>query len=220
MIVFHHIPRTGGISISYNIIKSNLDLDYIRIDDVFKTNNMEKIPNNYDFIYGHFDYNKIPDNCFKFTFIRHPISRLNSLFYFFKKIQLVYNFGHLELLPETSLTILIGSQKCKISSHSPFFANSIEKFIDEFLDSNGTFNMNFISEIFVPNYGKFYDFVGLTEKMPESISRLNKHIKLDTKNLLVLNNSNPKPLIYKYKELEVFYEKDIEIYKKILEQYQ
>ena len=40
MIVFHHIPRTGGISISYNIIKSNLDLDYIRIDDVFKTNNI------------------------------------------------------------------------------------------------------------------------------------------------------------------------------------
>src|ERR1041384_1343084 len=217
MIVFHHIPKTGGVSIITNIINSNPQLKVSKKDNIFPSRHLEQIPDNScDFLHGHFNYSEISSNSIKFAFFRHPITRLSSTFYACKKLLKNSGIANIRNIQSPILDFcFVGDARIKIHKNQVWFLDRIEDFIDVFLYTKGTFNIKFIPELFVPDYGNSYDFIGITEKMNESIIKLNKFIKTDVNSMTVSNTSNSIPITYRLKELEDFYCKDIEKWQEI-----
>ena len=95
------------------------------------------------------------------------------------------------------------------------FLDRIEDFIDTFLRTQGTFNLNFIPEIFRPEYTKPYDFIGVTERMNESIEKLGRLIKTDASAMTIVNASNSGLIRYRLRELSEFYGEEIETYNRL-----
>jgi SAM-dependent methyltransferase len=102
--VFAHTPKCAGTSITKSIIdsigRSNVQLDHDRLFEPTTLFNMDPDgflkkakaeitarPPTARFIMGHLYIRKYEDvaDCFRFTFLRHPIDRLISNYYFWKE---------------------------------------------------------------------------------------------------------------------------------------
>lgn len=214
MIVFHHIPKTAGMSIMANITGCNPELKVVNRNAPFLTDGPEPYPEDCDLLHGHFAYERIPKGAVRFTFARHPIARFSSCYYSLR--QELYRHG---ISRATGLQVLgfAGGITLKFRKEEAWFLDRIEDFIDTFLRTRGTFNLNFIPEIFAPDYNRHYDFTGITERMNESIARLGRLIKTDASKVTVVNVSNSGFIRYRLKELIDFYGEEIDTYNKIRE---
>lgn len=221
MVVFHHIIKTGGMAIVANISQCNPQLKILKRDAPFLTDGGEPYPDDLcDFLHGHFAYEKIPPGCVRFTFARHPVARLSSSFYSLRQELRKHGIKSIKNLPTPSMRLgFAGGINMTFRKEQVRFLDRIEDFIDMFLHTQGTFNLNFIPEIFRPDYTKHYDFIGITERMKESIVKLGRLIKTDASKMTVLNTCNSQPIKYKLKQLNDFFGEEIEIYNRICDKF-
>jgi hypothetical protein len=105
---------------------------------------------------------------------------------------------------------------------APFLTDSREPYPEDCCDFlHGHFGYEkippsyFIPDMFAPDYGKPYDFIGITERMNESIVKLSRLIKTDASKMSVVNASNSGPINYRLRELNDFFGREIETYNKV-----
>lgn len=219
MIVFHHIPKTAGMSIIANITGCNQQLKVVNRNAPFLTDGREPYPEDCDFLHGHFAYERIPPGAVRFTFARHPIARFSSCFYSLRQELHKHGLPSIEGLAAPSVRLgFAGGINMTFRKEQVRFLDRIEDFIDMFLRTRGTFNLNFIPEIFTPDYNRDYDFIGITERMSESIEKLSALIKTDASAMTHCNVSNSGMIRYRLRELEEFYGEEIATYRKLCEE--
>jgi hypothetical protein len=191
MVVFHHIIKTGGMAVIANIVHCNPQLKTLKRDAPFLTDGREPYAEDLcDFLHGHFVYEKIPTRCWRFTFARHPIARFSSCFYSLRQVLRKHGIPSIEGLQGPSVSLAFaGGINMTFGKEQVWFLDRIEDFIDMFLRTRGTFNLSFIPEIFTPDYSRHYDFIGITERMSQSIARLSRLIKTDASRMTVINAS-------------------------------
>ena len=153
---------------------------------------------------------------FSFTFIRHPVDRFYSGYY--------YAHHYLSTGTEKSRD---GSGRVRYRERYPemvdFFCQDIESFVKTFLNSQGKirFNRNGtsygpINEIFfLPSNLDQHDFVGVVETMSESLEILNCHLGTNIQNDERVNE-NPSSSRSRYGEEELmkFFAADIEVFER------
>lgn len=181
----------------------------------FLTDGREPYPEDCDFLHGHFAYERIPASAVRFTFVRHPIARLSSCFYSLRQELRRYGVFHKDA-KAVHLRFAGGISKTFLREQV-WFLERIEDFIDAFLRTGGTFGMNFIPEILAPDYTRRYDYIGVTERIGESLWKLGRRIeiKTDPSKVMVVNASNSGEIRYRLKELTQFLGEQIETYQKI-----
>lgn len=203
------------MAIVANIRACNPGLRVINRDAPFLVDGREPYPEDCDFLHGHFGYERIPAGAVRFTFARHPIARLSSCFYSLRQeLRRVFHRDE-----EAVQIRFAGGASINFRREQVWYLERIEDFIDQFLRTHGTFGLAFIPEIFVPDYDRRYDFIGVTERMNESIAKLDRFILLNTdaSKMTVVNASNSGAIKYRLKELTDFYGEDIETYQRICE---
>lgn len=117
-ILFIHIPKTAGTSISKYLISNNLD-DWKRI-----------CPHRHDPYFSITKYNKIPKNTYIFSVVRNPFTRTYSYFDHFKRINKC-NISFLEFLNFVRTR--------KNTEYTPWISFPQHYFI---ADENGKFSLN------------------------------------------------------------------------------
>jgi hypothetical protein len=214
MIIFHHIPRTGGQAVVANLTRCNPELRFCARYAPFISDGVEPysdIP--CDVLHGHFAYEKIPLGALRFTFARHPISRFSSLFYSLRYVLRKQGITSIRDLQAPWVRLgFAGGASFTFPRDAVWFLDRIEDFTDAFLRTRGTLGMGFIPEIFEPDYGKQYDFIGITERMNQSMKQLGSLINTNVSRLTVLNASNAGTIRYRLGELRQFYGEAIETY--------
>jgi hypothetical protein len=217
MVVFNHIIKTGGMAVIANVAHCNPELKMLNRDAPFLTDSREPYPDDLcDFLHGHFAYEKIPPGTVRFTFARHPIARLSSCFYSLRQELRKHGITSIKDLPAPSVRLgFAGGISMIFRKEQVWFLDRIEDFIDAFLRTGGTFNLNFIPEIFTPDYNRHYDFIGITEKMGQSIAKLGGLIKTDASAMTIVNLSNSGLIRYRLTELTEFFGEEIETYNRL-----
>jgi hypothetical protein len=214
MVVFHHIPKTGGMAVIANVAHCNPQLKTLKRDAPFLTDGREPyLEGLCDFLHGHFAYEKIPPGCLRFTFARHPIARLSSLFCSLRQELWKGGIQSIKDLPGPSVRLsFAGGINMTFRKEQVWFLDRIEDFIDAFLRTQGTFGLGLIPEILTPDYTREYDFIGITERMNESIARLGRLINTDASRMTVVNASNSGLIRYRFRELTELFGAEIETY--------
>lgn len=214
MIVFHHIPKTGGVAILANIARCNPRLAIQKQDAPFIRSPRFHVLAGADLLHGHFAYDQIPPGAIRFTFARHPIARFSSCFYSLR--QELYRHG---ITRATGLRALgfAGGITLTLTRMEAGFLDRIEDFTDEFLRTQGTFGLDLIPEVFTPDYNRPYDFIGITERMGLSVEKLGALLKTDASAMNICNVSNSGPIQYRLRELQEFYGQEIATYRKLCE---
>lgn len=151
---------------------------------------------------------------FSFTFIRHPVDRFYSSYY----------YGHHYLSTGTE-KLRDRSGRVRYRERYPemvdFFCQDIKSFVETFLKSQGKirFNRNGtsygpIDEIFfLPNNLDQHDFVGVVELMSESLGILNHHLGTSIQNDERVNEGPVSSRSrYGEEELMKFFAADIEVF--------
>jgi hypothetical protein len=194
--VFLHIPKTGGISVG-QLFEANLP-----ITNWYNTN--ERPANAYhsdqficgvnnpqlDIIQGHFDIRllEILDRPHKaFTFLRDPVERAVSFFYYLKRYQ-------------NDMFFLSEDQKIDdvFSSESACF---FENFQTRFLCGKPTEELTVEDlETAKKNLDKHFSFVGTTETLQEDIKELGQLFDFSKFSLQVLNANNIRPAVRELSE--------------------
>jgi hypothetical protein len=153
---------------------------------------------------------------FSFTFIRHPVDRFYSAYYYInhyltngteKKRDLSGRVHYRERYPEMV----------------DFFCQDIKNFVKTFLDCqgkicfdrNGTKYGPIDESFFLPNNLDKHDFVGVVELLTESLEILNDHLGTSIQNDERVNE-NPARLRIRYGEEELmkFFAADIETFER------
>jgi hypothetical protein len=215
LIVFHHIPKTGGMAVLANIARCNPHLTILKRDAPFRFSGKAQYPEDCcDVLHGHFAYEQIPPGAVRFTFARHPIARFSSCFYSLRQVLRAHELHRGMLPPEVTLTFAPGIIKT-FRREQVWLMDRIEHFTDEFLRTQGTFGLDLIPEVFTPDYTRDYDFIGITEGMGPSIEKLGRLIKTDASAMTVCNVSNSGMIRYRLPELQEFYGEAIETYRRL-----
>lgn len=217
MIVFHHIPKTGGVAVVANIARCNPDLAILKRDAPFRFSLFTLEEDDCDLLHGHFAYEQIPPGAVRFTFARHPIARFSSCFYSLRQMLRAQGIESIEGLEEfwqLRLTFAGGVSRM-LHKKDVWFLDRIEDFTDEFLRTGGTFHLGLIPDIFTPDYTRPYDFIGITERMGPSIEKLGAFVKTDASALTFVNVSNSGAITYRLRELQEFFGAEIETYRKL-----
>ena len=82
MIVFHHIPKTGGMAIIANIAPCNPDLTILKRDAPFRFSGKASYPEDCcDLLHGHFAYEQIPARRRPIHFRTAPDRPVYSCYY-------------------------------------------------------------------------------------------------------------------------------------------
>lgn len=203
------------MAVMANITACNPGLRIAKRDAAFNTSALARDPR-CDVLHGHFRYENIPPGAVRFTFARHPIARLASCFY---SVRLVLRKCGITSVADLRTPMVdftfVGGIRLRRPRQDLLFLDTIEGFIDEFLRTQGTFNLGLIPEIFRPDYTKPYDFIGITERMPESIVALGRLIKTDASKMALVNASNSGPVHYRLKELQAFYGEELQTYERL-----
>lgn len=153
---------------------------------------------------------------FSFTFIRHPVDRFYSAYY--------YTHYHLSRGSEKSRD---GSGRVRYRERYPemvdFICQDIKGFVKTFLDNQGKIRFDRcgtsygpINEMFfLPDNLDQHDFVGVVEIMSESLKILNRHLGTNIQNDERVNE-NPSSTRSRYGEEELmkFYAADIEVFER------
>lgn len=218
MIVFHHIIKTGGMAVLANIARCNPHLSILKRDAPFHFGGAQPpFPKlDCDLLHGHFAYERIPEGAVTFTFRRHPIARLSSVFYSLRQELRRHGITSIAELKAPVVSLgFAGGMSFTFQKDQVLFVDHIEDFIDEFLRTKGTLGLDFIPEIFTPDYSKPYDFIGITERMNESVADLSCLIPTDASKMTVINVSNSGPVEYRLRELCEFYGEEIEAWERL-----
>ncbi len=213
MIVFHHIPKTGGLAILENIARCNPGMSLVKWDAPFQSEKSAGAPS-CDLLHGHFAYDQIPQGAVRFTFARHPIARFSSCFYSLR--QELHRHGITRATGVRALGFA-GGIRLSFREEDTWFLDRIEDFTDEFLRTRGTFGLDLIPEVFTPDYDRYYDFIGITERMASSIEKLGAIVKTDPSAVIVCNQSNSGMIRYRLGDLQKFYGEAIETYRALCE---
>jgi hypothetical protein len=213
MVVFHHIPKTGGMAVIANIARCNPHVTILKRDAPFRFSGKATYPEDCcNLLHGHFAYEQIPPGAVRFTFARHPIARFSSCYYSLR--QELYKH---RITRATGLRALgfAGGITLTFRKDEAWFLDRIEDFTDMFLRTRGTFKLDFIPEIFTPDYSRPYDFIGITERMGPSLEKLGRLIKTDASAMTIVNSSPSGAIRYRLRELQEFYGEEIETYQKL-----
>jgi len=196
MIIFHHIPRTGGIFIERQIRK--IIKPHRRVQDIIYSNDKyERL--SVGFFSGHCNFGRlnIQKNDFVFSFFRDPIDRLHSL----------YNHMSKNLLPNKRYSTWFSDVIL-----FNLFSNDWRHFVDYYLSHNGigilSDGRRICDEVSIGGYAnyKIYDFVGITEKMTESLDILGKKLNIKLNNGQKINSCEYEKDDYREDELRKFLE--------------
>lgn len=169
-ILFLHIPKTGGTAVKEALIDqfkpSKVHLIYGL--DYFQQGVREFAQNNKQLGIGHFGWEKelVPlfEDAFKMTFLRHPVNRVIS------------HYWHFQRSPHE------GDQYLKEMTFEEFletrFAQNwqTQKLGGGFYDENISDVENFEEALI--NVSQRFQFVGITERMQQSVEILNKELSL------------------------------------------
>lgn len=215
MIVFHHIPKTGGVAILANIARCNPQMKIAKRDAPFRFSG-KLVAEDCDLLHGHFAYEQIPPGAVRFTFARHPIARFSSCFYSLRQVLRGRGIHSIADYPGPQVWVsFAGEGGMMFRKEQVWFLDRIEDFTDEFLRTQGTFGLDLVPEIFTPDYTRHYDFIGITERMGPSIEKLGALLKTDASAMTICNVSNSGPVRYRLRELQAFYGEGIETYRRL-----
>lgn len=181
-ILFLHIPKTGGTAIRDSL---NMQFKESEVQSIYKLKHFKGdirkfAVNKKKLAAGHFGWEKemaeLFDDAFKITFLRHPVQRVISHYWHFKR------------------SLHKGDQYLKAMSFEEFletrFAQNwqTQKLGGGFYDENMSDEESF-EEAFI-NVSERFQFVGITERMQESAAVLNKQLSLDI-SAIATRNVNP-----------------------------
>lgn len=181
-ILFIHIPKTGGTAVKQSLIQqfkpSRVHLIYGL--EYFQKGVREFAENNKQLGVGHFGWEKDMtswfEDAFKMTFLRHPVQRVIS------------HYWHFQRSPHE------GDQYLKAMSFEEFletrFAQNwqTQKLGGGFYDQNMSDEESFEEALI--NVSERFQFVGITERMQESVDILNKELSLNI-STVAPRNVNP-----------------------------
>jgi hypothetical protein len=226
-LVFYHIPKCAGSSIRlmlYNYFMNKYNENLIYCPDfrnasmhlTFELNSNEIMDNyEYDFtnlkvILHHIRYYnhntndiiyRIPKPKYQITFLREPIRRFISHYYFFEYIDKtnidMYNV-HLYTLYENN--------RSKFNEYIEEYGNLMVKYLGIYeLNENGDYDFSNFDRILNDRLNEI-TFIGKLEHIDEGITGLNTFLnnKFDLSNDLVIeheNKSNLQEDIYEYEKL-------------------
>jgi hypothetical protein len=184
-IFFFHITKTAGQSVT-DLLYSNYSESLVYSsclhkdgpnagsDELFKNHN--KYFEMYECFVGHYRSNIlrfVPSNFFVFTFLRDPIARAVSWFYYLKKIELLDKdmtisdfFFDVPLLPKDDKTNARALFKQATNVYVRIFTNRLGG--DIFSINVGHYRLA------ITNMQKYFGFIGFQEKYNESVFILSK----------------------------------------------
>ena len=233
--IFTHIEKTGGTSVSNEIMRHDIKgMYFINVDfssygncnlaDVgeVKLSPFNEISN--DYANKHLSLLTfkcfIPEeewaNYYKFTFVRHPIYRTVSLYLHQLKSLLKINASPEEVLAQKSIPVTFhedalmyndSGDKCMIKKGNHDF--TFEFFIKKILVPGGICQSHQVTD---ENNKLLPDFIGKFENLQEDYDKVCDHIKIPKTKLPHLNSGGGNNEIY-----EKFYTDDLKQF--VYEQY-
>ncbi|SMF02294.1 sulfotransferase family 2 domain-containing protein [Desulfovibrio gilichinskyi] len=189
-IFFFHITKTAGTSLR-NLLLKNYGENQIYDScansrgpnagsDLLYENNLDLFPQKNCFM-GHYRSNIlpiIPNSFFRFTFLREPVSRAVSWFYYLKKSN---HFTSPLTLEEFFFDVPIQS-KYKKTATLAYFKQATNVYVRSFTNNLGK-DINFINQNnytnAITNMHYYFDFIGFLEKYNESTFILSKLCNFD-----------------------------------------
>jgi hypothetical protein len=169
-----------------------------------------------DFCFGVFSadrFRKEPGD-YSFTFIRDPIDKFYSGYY--------HAYHHLMTGTEVAQD---GSRRVRYRERYPemveLFSGSLESYVDRFVAAKGRIRFNRNGMVYGPIDELFFfpknlaehDFVGIVERMPESLAILNRHVGVNLVDDGRINEGPPIPRKrYGEKALKKLFAADIDAY--------
>ena len=197
-IFFQHVPKTGGTSV-YTLLKKNFESLYItNLCDLEGVDSIDE----YQLISGHLPFKPVAEKFPEFqfqviVFMRNPVGRFISAFKLSRRInENPENFGkRMNMMRNMTMSDFLNTRQGFMEVHTPLFllakANGYRG-----LDVDTAFE-NAIKFLNNENV-----LVCLTERMDESLERINDKIKLKNLNKLQsLNTSQQNP--YELNESEI-----------------
>jgi len=222
-IYYYHIRKTGGTSINtaflelaqsdltnrYELLNSQKDNRLIMDNKVYITNNKllaEYSP--YFYAFGHRPLHKlnIPDNRFKFTCLREPISRFISLY---KMIYESY-YNNENRIDYKSLYNCLGNGVVNFASKIPknLLYEQIYMLSPHFDFDEGINNISKLNAIL------------FTENLSAGFNELNSKLKINLKYKHIRNSKSAyKPTDFEIEKLKQLLKPEIEFYNKSMKLY-
>ncbi|MDQ3110040.1 MAG: sulfotransferase family 2 domain-containing protein [Bacteroidota bacterium] len=172
--VFMHIPKTGGTTLHNVLSRKYSDKDWLHvktIDAPIRFIAIEKAKSEKPFlIKGHLGYKEVKDipGSFLFTFLRPPISRVISHYYFLKETPSVKHYEFLNRSDTTIESFYAQKEKRDID-------NCLVRYISGNHKDFGTINEEDYL-LAIDNLEHKIDFFGLQEHYDESLIMLGEKL--------------------------------------------
>lgn len=196
---FLHVPKTAGTSL-FKVFTDILGKENVKAIESLTsvTNDIEKI-NKFQFIGGHFAYSDylkyIGKDRNTLTFLRNPVERFISQYYYLRNNVDDYKFGYVQ-----------NARKLDLKSYAEYYSNKhrcgdvLNRQLWHFIEyESNMLNDNELLEIGKKNLAKM-DFVGICEEMTESIDMMCYNFNWPLVNEIpMVNVTNKKPI---YEEID------------------
>ncbi len=172
--VFVHIPKTGGTTLHNVLSRKYRGHDFLNVKTVhtpIREIALEKAKSEKPFlVVGHLGYNEIKDipGSFVFTFLRPPISRVISHYYFLKETPSAKHYDYLNLPDTTIESFYAQKEKREID-------NCLVRYISGNHKDFGTINEEDYL-LALHNLEHKIDFFGLQEHYDESLIMLGEKL--------------------------------------------
>ena len=213
-LVFYHIPKTAGTSIKRMLlgVHNRMILDSYNILDSNKTNyivHVDKPHHPIEYVHIHewspinmFTTIRTSPADFRFTFLRHPISTFYSIYYHFKRDDVLYlETKDLYNIKSMCHDLILKSQ-------------NIQAYIDILLDVGNMFPHKILPKgYYNPDFLASMDFVGISERFEESWNALAQLREIPPCEIQTMNvGEYDHDTSYRYDELAKFFEAEINVY--------
>lgn len=237
MIIFHSLPRAARTTLSTMLVSALRRLKRYQVYEPMRVLSGAPAPGelpinfeppgalyrvdpwklrNIEFIFGFFSGEKIEKRPgdIVFTFLRHPVDRFYS----------AYFYTHHRVSnprPDSRFGVPLVDYRRRYPEAAALLNLDQKSFVDHFLETRGELvfhranglSYRLIEEaFFLPRNLERYDFIGIMEKMDESLAQLSEVLGVPLQIGPRLNAGPPPEPRYREEEIRELYAEEIEIY--------